>query len=116
MLLQNRPLVVFLLVSMLACIPSMAYNNYGNLILEQPGLSVARRHLMTLGQLSDVLFLWATPWLIARFGLRHLFIGSGVIAWGVRYSLLAAGSYYDDRVARLRGDSDSRRHATCSFT
>ena len=32
-LLQNRPLIAFLMVSMLACIPSMAYNNYGNLFL-----------------------------------------------------------------------------------
>jgi nucleoside transporter len=91
-LLRNRPLVVFLLVSMLACIPSMAYNNYGNLFLNRQGFPRPAA-LMTLGQLSDVLFLSATPWLIARIGLHTLFV-SGVIAWGVRYALLAAGSYY----------------------
>ena len=36
-LLRNRPLVVFLFVSMLACVPSMAYNNYGNLFLNNQG-------------------------------------------------------------------------------
>jgi nucleoside transporter len=91
-LLRNRPLVAFLLVSMLACIPSMAYNNYANLFLNNYAYPRPAA-LMTLGQLSDVLFLWAAPWFIARFGLRTLFV-SGVIAWGVRYGLLAAGSYF----------------------
>jgi MFS family permease len=48
---------------------------------------------MTLGQVSDVLFLCATPWFSARVGLRALF-SCGVLAWGVRYGLLAAGSHY----------------------
>jgi nucleoside transporter len=92
-LLRNRPLVVFLIVSMLACIPSMAYNNYGNLFLNKQHFPRPAA-LMTLGQLSDVLFLSATPWLIARLGLYTLFV-SGVIAWGLRYALLTAGSYYE---------------------
>ena len=91
-LLNNRPLVVFLFVSMLACIPSMAYNNYGNLFLNHHAYPRPAA-LMTLGQISDLLVLYSTPWLIARFGLRTLFIG-GVLAWGVRYGMLAAGSYY----------------------
>jgi nucleoside transporter len=90
-LLRNRPLVAFLFLSMLACVPSMAYNNYGNLFLNNQGYHRPAA-LMTLGQLSDVLFLWATPWFIARFGLRTVFL-SGVIAWAIRYSLLALGSY-----------------------
>jgi MFS family permease len=76
---------------MLACVPSMAYNNGGNLFLNKQGYRWPAA-LMTLGQLSDVLVLWATPWLIARLGLRTLFV-SGVIAWAVRYCLLAFGSY-----------------------
>jgi hypothetical protein len=91
-LLRNRPLVMFLLVSMLACIPSMAYNNYGNLFLNRQGYPRPAA-LMTLGQLSDVLVLSATPWLILRVGLYSLFV-TGVVAWSVRYALLAAGSYY----------------------
>ena len=91
-LLQNRALMAFLLVATLACVPSMAYNNYGNLFLNRQGYPRPAA-LMTLGQVSDVLFLWATPWLIARFGIRSLFM-SGVIAWGIRYGLLAVGSYY----------------------
>ncbi len=92
-LFRNRALVMFLLVSMLACIPSMAYNNFGNLFLNRN--SYARpAALMTLGQVSDVLALWATPWLLPRFGLRTIF-AAGIASWGIRYALLAAGSYYN---------------------
>jgi hypothetical protein len=92
-LLQNRPLMAFLVVSMFACVPSMAYNNFGNLFLNREGFPRPAA-LMTLGQLSDMLVLLATPWLIARFGLRPLF-ATGIFAWGARYLLLAAGSHFD---------------------
>lgn len=91
-LIRNRPFVAFLFVSMLACIPSMAYNNFGNLFLNEQ-LYPRPAALMTLGQISDLLFLALSPWLIARVGLRFLFV-SGMIAWAVRYALLAAGSHF----------------------
>jgi nucleoside transporter len=91
-LVGNRALLAFLGVSVLACIPSMAYNNYANLFLNRQGFSHPAA-LMTLGQASDVMFLWATPWFIARFGLRALFM-SGVVAWCTRYILLASASYF----------------------
>jgi MFS family permease len=71
---------------------STAYNNLGNPFLNHEGYPRPAA-LMTLGQLSELLCLWATPWLIARFGLRILFV-SGIIAWGLRYAMLAAGSYF----------------------
>jgi nucleoside transporter len=92
-LLRNQSLVVFLAISMLACIPTMAYNNYGNLFLN----NLHSHHpaaLMTLGQVSDLFVLGVTPWLIQRFSLRSLF-ASGMIAWAVRYIFLAAASFYE---------------------
>lgn len=91
-LLKNRQLVVFLLVAMLASIPSMAYNNFANPFLNRQGYPHPAA-LMTIGQISDLLFLWLTPWLISYFGLRALFV-TGVIAWAARYIGLAAGSYF----------------------
>jgi nucleoside transporter len=91
-LLRNRPLVMFLAVSMLACISTTAYNNVGNPFLNHAGYPRPAA-LMTLGQLSELLCLWAAPWLIARLGLPILFV-SGVSAWALRYALLAAGSYF----------------------
>jgi nucleoside transporter len=90
-LMRNRPLVVFLAVSMLACIPTMAYNNVANLFLNK--LHYGRpAALMTLGQVSDLIVLGLTPWLIKRYSLGSLFV-SGIIAWAIRYALLAAGSF-----------------------
>jgi nucleoside transporter len=91
-LLRNQALVVFLLLSMLACIPTMAYNNFGNTFLNNTHYRWPAA-LMTLGQVSDLLVLALTPTLIKRFSLQLLFV-SGMIAWGVRYVLLAAGSFY----------------------
>jgi nucleoside transporter len=92
-LLRNQPLVVFLVLAMLACIPTMAYNNFANPFLNN--LHFRRpAALMTLGQVSDLFVLGLTPWLIKRFSLRSLFVG-GMIAWSVRYMLLAAGSFYE---------------------
>lgn len=91
-LLSNVPLMVFLAINVLACIPTMPYNNYGNLFLNRHDYPNPAA-LMTLGQLSDLFCLWASPWLIARFGLRRLF-SFGIIAWLLRYVLLAVGGYY----------------------
>ena len=92
-LLRNQPLVVLLTVSILVCIPTMAYNNFANPFLN----NLHYRHpaaLMTLGQVSDLFVLGMTPWLVKRFSLRSLFI-SGAIAWSARYGLLAAGGFYE---------------------
>lgn len=89
-LFANRELTLFLTIALLACVPSMAYNNFANLFLNLQGYPRPAA-LMTLGQVSDVLCLAATPWLVTRFGLRRLFL-AGTLAWATRYLLLAAGS------------------------
>jgi MFS family permease len=47
---------------------------------------------MTVGQVSEVMMLAASPWLIPRIGLNKLF-ATGIAAWAVRYLLLALASY-----------------------
>ncbi len=91
-LFTNLQLVAFLAIATLACVPSMAYNNFANPFLNYYRYP-APAALMTLGQLSDLICLTATPWLIARFGLRSLF-ATGVFTWTLRYVLLAGGSYF----------------------
>lgn len=91
-LLTTGPLVMFLLIAMLACVPSMAYNNFANPFLNLSNYP-APAALMTLGQVSDLICLTAAPWLIGRFGLRSLF-AVGILAWVLRYLLLAAGSHF----------------------
>lgn len=96
-LLANRPLVLCLCASAAACLSSMAYNAYANLFLNWAGYSNPAA-LMTLGQVSDVLCLFALPGLIARFGLRRLFL-AGVAAWSVRYGLLTFASATNSHAA-----------------
>jgi nucleoside transporter len=91
-LLRNQPLVLFLVVTVLASIPTMAYNNFANPFLNNLHYRNPAA-LMTLGQVSDLVVLGLTPWFIKRFSLPLLFV-SGMIAWGVRYVLLAAASIY----------------------
>ncbi|MCA9236470.1 MAG: MFS transporter [Planctomycetales bacterium] len=90
--LQNRPLALFLLVAVFACMASAAYNNYANVFLNREGFPYPAAS-MIIGQISDIACLSITPWLIARVGLRPVF-AVGILAWSVRYSLLAAGSYF----------------------
>ena len=88
-LLRNRPLLVFLLVSFLASIPSQAYN-LANLFLNQQGYEGAAAKL-TIGQLGEAMFVLCLPLLIPRFGLKNIFL-FGVVGWGLRYLLFAFGS------------------------
>jgi hypothetical protein len=71
----------------------MAYNNYTNVFLNEKHYWHPAA-LMTVGQVSEVLMLAASPWLISWFGLQTLF-ACGIAAWCVRYLSLAAASYYD---------------------
>ncbi|QEG33876.1 MFS transporter [Bythopirellula goksoeyrii] len=92
-ILGNRPLVVFLFFSILASLPSMAYNNFTNLFLNRSGFP-SPAALMTVGQTSEMLFLLATPLLLARMRFKTLF-ALGIVAWTLRYSLLAIGSMFE---------------------
>lgn len=91
-LLANRPLVAFLVLSLLACIPSMAYNNFSNPFLNWEGYPHPAA-LLTLGQASEIACLAAMALLLRRVSLRLLF-GLGVLAWAARYVLLAVGAAY----------------------
>ena len=88
-LLSDRSIAVFLVVAFLACVPSMAYNNFANPFLNLSGYQSAAA-LMTVGQVSEILVLWVMPLLIFRLGLRWLFV-LGLLAWTLRYGFLALG-------------------------
>lgn len=88
-LIGTRGIAVFLVVAFLACLPSMAYNNFANPFLNLSGYQNAAA-LMTVGQLSEIAVLWVMPLLIIRLGLRGLFV-LGLLAWTMRYGMLALG-------------------------
>ena len=105
---------MFLAVVLFTCVPSMAYNNYANVFLNDKHYWHPAA-LMTVGQVSEVLMLAASPWLIARFGLHTLF-ATGIVAWCVRYLLLAARQLRTTFRRRSMPPSRSTACATCSCT
>jgi hypothetical protein len=88
-LLRNRPLVLFLLVSLLASIPSQPYN-LANAFMNQQGYGSAAATL-TLGQITEVTCMALMPMLARRFRLKTLFL-VGLLGWATRYTLLAVGT------------------------
>ncbi|TWT95964.1 putative nucleoside transporter YegT [Botrimarina colliarenosi] len=87
---RNRAFVLFLLVSLLAAIPSKFYD-FSNVFLNQRGY-VGAAATMTLGQITEVLCLLSIPLLHRRMRLKTLFL-IGLLGWALRYLLLVAGSY-----------------------
>jgi nucleoside transporter len=88
-LLKNRSYLVFFLSSIAICIPLAFYYNFTNLFLNEIGVQSAAA-VQSLGQVSEVLFLLAMPFLLVRLGVKAtLAIGMG--AWALRYVFFAFG-------------------------
>lgn len=89
-LLSDRNFLFFFLSSVLICIPLGFYYQNANLFLTEMGMdNVAGK--MTIGQVSEVLFLLLLPLFFARFGFKITII-IGMLAWAVRYLFFAYGN------------------------
>ncbi|NIB38225.1 nucleoside permease [Pseudomaricurvus alkylphenolicus] len=88
-LLNDRSLLLVFVCSLLICIPLAFYYNFTNLYLNDLGIENAAGK-MTLGQVSEVLFMLLMPLMFRRLGIKAmLMIGMG--AWVIRYGLFAYG-------------------------
>lgn len=88
-LLKDRNFLLFFISSVLICIPLAFYYQNANPFLTEIGVENATGK-MTLGQVSEVLFMLALPVFLQRFGLKlTLLVGMG--AWVLRYVLFAYG-------------------------
>lgn len=89
-LLNNRNFLVFFISSILICIPLAFYYQNANLFLTEVGLANPTGK-MTIGQISEALFLLLLPVFFTRFGFKQT-IMVGMLAWAVRYLLFAYGN------------------------
>ena len=97
-LLKDRNFLVFFISSMLICIPLAFYYQEANKFLNEINVSNAAGK-MTLGQISETLFMVLMPLFFRRFGIKTmLLIGMG--AWVLRYAVFSAGNA-DDLVSFL---------------
>lgn len=85
--LGSRPFYIFIISSLLICIPLAAYYNFTQIFLEATGFSNIAA-TQTLGQASEVIFMLLMPFFFVRFGVKWmLLVGMG--AWVLRYVLFA---------------------------
>lgn len=88
-LLKQKNFLVFFIASTLICIPLAFYYQETNIFLNEAGMEKAAGK-MTMGQMSEAIFLFLMPLFFARFGVKKmLLIGMG--AWVARYLLFGFG-------------------------
>ena len=88
-LMKDRSFLVFVLGSLLICIPLAFYYNFTNLFLNEVGMPNPVRS-MTFGQMSEILFMLVMPFFLLRLGVKKMLL-FGMIAWALRYVLFAKG-------------------------
>lgn len=88
-LMKDRSFAVFILGSLLVSIPLAFYYNFANAFLNETGMQAAAAK-MSLGQMSEVLFLLLVPFFFVRLGIKKMLL-IGMAAWVLRYVLFAFG-------------------------
>jgi nucleoside transporter len=87
--LKDKNYLIFFIASVLICIPLAFYYGQTNQFLNEAGMEGAAGK-MTMGQMSETLFLFLMPLFFARFGTKQMLL-IGMVAWIVRYALFAYG-------------------------
>jgi nucleoside transporter len=100
-LLKDRNFAIFFISSILICIPLAFYYQNANPFLSNIGMENPTGK-MTIGQISEVLFLLLLPVFFTRFGFKRTII-VGMLAWAVRYVLFAYGNAGDRSYMLLIG-------------
>jgi nucleoside transporter len=88
-LFKNRSFSVFILASVLICIPLSFYYGFTNAFLNDIGIENAAGK-MTLGQASEILFMLLMPFFFYRLGFKKMLL-FGMTAWIIRYLFFAFG-------------------------
>ncbi len=92
-LLKDKNFLIFFIASILICIPLAFYYQNANSFLSNVGMSNPTGK-MTIGQVSEVLFLLALPVFFSKFGFKKTIL-VGMLAWALRYVLFAFGNAGD---------------------
>lgn len=88
-LLKDRNFLVFFLSSLLICIPLAFYYQETNIFLNELKVEGAAGK-MTLGQMSELGFLFLMPFFFSRWGVKKMLL-IGMAAWVIRYLCFGFG-------------------------
>ncbi len=89
-LMKERSFAVLFIASLLICIPLSFYYSFANLFLNDIGVENAAGK-MTMGQMSEIVFLLLMPFFFKRFGYKVMLM-IGMACWAGRYLLFVYGN------------------------
>ncbi|VGO20492.1 nucleoside permease [Pontiella sulfatireligans] len=89
-LLKKPSFLVFIVSSMLICIPLAAYYAYAPVFVNASGLADPA-FKMSFGQMSEIFFMLVMPLFFAKLGVKKMLL-IGMAAWVARYGLFALGA------------------------
>lgn len=89
-LLKDKNFAIFFVSSILICIPLAFYYQNANSFLSNIGMGNPTGK-MTIGQISEVLFLLLLPVFFSKYGFKKTIL-VGMLAWAIRYVMFAYGN------------------------
>ena len=98
-LMKDPSFAVFIICSFLVCIPLSFYFAWMHAFMSELGIEYAAAK-MTIGQVSDVVFLLLLPLLLPRLGVKGILV-IGMIAWAVRFGLFSVFDWQRDAIWML---------------
>lgn len=88
-LLKDRSYLIFLVSSMLICIPLAFYYQIASRVVELAGLPIGTT--MSYGQMSEIFFMLVMPFFFKRLGVKWM-LAVGMLMWVIRYALFSLGA------------------------
>ncbi|KKI90431.1 major facilitator transporter [Bacillus sp. SA1-12] len=89
-MLKDKNYLIFIVCSMLICIPLAVYYSFASPFLGAVGFDNVGS-VMTIGQMSETLFMLLIPFFFKRFGVKYMLL-VGMIAWTLRYVFFGFGA------------------------
>ena len=88
-LLKEKSYLIFMISSILICIPLAFYYSLTSRIVQMVGLPIGQT--MSYGQMSEIFFMLVMPLFFARLGVKWM-LALGMLCWVIRYALFAIGA------------------------